>query len=503
MGSTVNGCGIGPDSTLLASFSQPTNQRTPDQTRVAQACHETNPNEVPIPQIIVQTGETPEHLAIVAYFTELSFNIRSPLASDLHALATLLFRECQRLFHIAFFLLNVVFCSTEVTLNPPCVAFIDRICFDSYVLFKNPCAHKLLSVKAFFSEHNMGCSIVANTQHFKVYGFEKLKDDLPDWTPDTYLENFCCLFEAPLATRKQAQQNPKLFKVWSIQFRDKETDSPITPDNKKIEKTLDAVYKLSPKRVSLPAFLVGFNEDSKSLVVKSVPSVFTEIQQHKAQFEQLVGDCVISGSTEFSFVPKRSILKGDRVRYRSNEYYFVPNGTTCYLYTDLDEMKNHNPKVMNWQYAPRIARVKPLISGTRVTPLREGTKSVPAPDVIPAPASAPTSTPATRLATESAKSTYQDNPLVSSSTTAPAPASAPLRPTTESAKSASQEWQKVPVSTSAPEVPNAPAPAHTRTPAQRTRVFTSKVTLVASTISYEHLKQYFPECKAVEYFLKF
>ena len=29
-----------------------------------------------------------------------------------------------------------------------------------------------------------------------------------------------------------------------------------------------------------------------SLVVKSVPSVFTEIQQHKAQFEQLVG-CLI------------------------------------------------------------------------------------------------------------------------------------------------------------------------------------------------------------------
>ena len=197
-----------------------------------------------------------------------------------------------------------MFFSTEVTLNPPCVAFIDKTCFDCYVLFKNPCVHKLLSVKAFFSEHNMSCNIVANTQHFKVYGFEKLKDNLPDWTPNTYPENFCCLFEAPLATRKQTKKNPKLFKVWSIQFREKETDSPITPDDQKIEKTLDAVDKLNPEqpaqesskqvtRVSLPAFLVvGFDEDSMSLVVKSVPSVFTEIQQHKAQFEQLVG-CLI------------------------------------------------------------------------------------------------------------------------------------------------------------------------------------------------------------------
>ena len=221
------------------------------------------------------------------------------------------------------------FSSTEVTLNPPCIAFLDRSCFEAYVLFKNPCAHNVLSVKAFFSEPHMGCAIVANTQHFKVYGFEKLKDNLPDWTPYTYPENFCCLFEAPLVTRIQTKKNPKLFKawsiqfreketelfkvwekeaelfkVWSIQFREKETDSPITPDNKKIEQTLDALDKLSPgqpvqesskqlTRVSLPAFLlVGFDEDSMSLVVKSVPSVFTAIQQHKAQFEQLVG-CLI------------------------------------------------------------------------------------------------------------------------------------------------------------------------------------------------------------------
>ena len=56
--STVNGSGIGPDSTLLGCFSQHTNQHTAEQTRVAQACHETNPNEVPIPQIIVQTGDS-------------------------------------------------------------------------------------------------------------------------------------------------------------------------------------------------------------------------------------------------------------------------------------------------------------------------------------------------------------------------------------------------------------------------------------------------------------
>ena len=167
------------------------------------------------------------------------------------------------------------FFSTEVTLNPPCVAFIDTICFDCYVLFKNPCVHKLLSVQTFFS--------------------------------------------------------------------DKETDSPITPDNQKIEKTLDAVYKLNPEqpaqnsskqrtRVSLPAFLVGFDEDSKSLVVKSVPSVFTAIQQHKAQF---VGACVLRGSKEFSFVQNR---------YSSQEYHAAPNRSSYCLNTDCATMHNHNLK---------------------------------------------------------------------------------------------------------------------------------------------------------------
>ena len=239
------------------------------------------------------------------------------------------------------------FFSTEVTLNPPCIAFIDRICFEAYVLFKNPCEHKFLSVKAFFSEHNMGCSIVANTQHFKVYGFEKLKDNLPDWTPDTYPEKFCCLFEAPFKARKRIKENPNLFKVWSIQFREKETDSPITPDNKMIEKTLDFAGKLNPEqpaqkisqqltRVSLPAFLVvGFDEDSMSLVVKSVPSVFTEIQQHKAQFEQLVG-CLIQCSMISDLVVGRSDV---HVFSRSdfNIELFIPDNVLAMILSMLSK----------------------------------------------------------------------------------------------------------------------------------------------------------------------
>ena len=342
--STVIGCGIGPHSTLLGSFSLPTNQRTPEQTRVAQACHETNPNEVPIPQIIVQTGETPENLATVYFVTELSFNRWSPLASDLHALAILFFRDCERLFHIAFFLLNVF--STEVALSPPCVAFIDRTCFDAYVLFKTPCAHKLTSVKAFFSEHNMGCSIIPNTQHFKVYCFEKLKDNLPEWTPDTYPEQFCCIFAAPLATRNQTKKNPNLFKVWSIQFREKVTDSPITPDNEKIEKILDFVDKLNPEkraqesskqltRVSLPAILlVGFDEDSMSLIVKSVPSVFTEIQQHKTQFEQLFG-CLIHCSMISDLVVRRIGI--DSSRYYFNIELFIPDKVLAMILSMLSK----------------------------------------------------------------------------------------------------------------------------------------------------------------------
>ena len=318
-----------------------------------------------------------------------------------------------------------MFFSTEVALNPPCVAFIDMDCYYAYGLFKTPCVHDLLFVGGFFSEPATGFGVVTDNPHFKVYGFQKLKDNLPDWTPDTYPTNFCCLFEAPLNTRKI---NSNLFKVWSIQFREKETDSPITPDEQKIEKTLDAVDKLNPgqpaqesskqlTRVSLPAFLVvGFDEDSMSLVVKSVPSVFTEIQQHKAQFEQLVG-CLIQCT------PSPPLKRGDCVIYRSNKYYIVPNGNTCYLYTDLATMTNHDPKVKNWQYTPRISCVK-FLSGTRTTPgptpisghtkqgttEHETTASVPAPDVTPAPApapapaSAPTSTPATRPATESAKS---------------------------------------------------------------------------------------------------
>ena len=106
-GSPVNGSVIGPDSTVLANYSQKSNQRTPNQTMVAQACHETDPNEVPIPQIIVQTGDTPENLTTVSFVTPLEFKKRSPLANDLRALSILLYRENLRLVFIVFFLFNV------------------------------------------------------------------------------------------------------------------------------------------------------------------------------------------------------------------------------------------------------------------------------------------------------------------------------------------------------------------------------------------------------------
>ena len=253
-----------------------------------------------------------------------------------------------------------MFFSTEVTLNPPCVAFIDRTCFDAYVLFKTPCAHDVLSVKAFFSAHNMGFCIIPNTQHFKVYCFEKLKDNLPDWTPDTYPENFCCLFEAPLATRIQTKKNPNLFKVWSIQFREKETNSPITPDNKKIEETLDFAGKLNPDqpvqksskqltRVSLPAFLVvGFDEDSMSLVVKSVPSLFTAIQQHKAQFEQLVG-CLIHCSMISDLVVGRSYRDLIFSRYDFNIELFISDKVLAMILSMLSKAD-----VLNAMVKPRL-----------------------------------------------------------------------------------------------------------------------------------------------------
>ena len=175
-------------------------------------------------------------------------------------------------------------------------------CFDAYVLFKKPCEHNIL-VGAFFSAPNTGFGIVTDNQHFEVYGIEKLKFNLPDWTPDTYPTNFCCLFEAPLATRNQTMKNQNLFIVWSLQFIYKVTDSPKKSVNKLAEKTVAFAETVNSeqkstnqqKEVSLPALLlVGFDEDSMSLVVKSVPSVFTAMQQHKPQFEQLVGCSVIS-----------------------------------------------------------------------------------------------------------------------------------------------------------------------------------------------------------------
>ena len=202
--------------------------------------------------------------------------------------------------------------STEVALNPPCIAFLDKSCYQAYVLFQKS-AQKILNIAAFFSAPGMGWGIVTTNQHFQVYGFEKLKDDLPDWTEDTYPPNFCCLFNAPIPTRNQPNTHSNLFKVWSIKFRETETHSPIKPDSERIEKTVTFAEKLKSEKhaqesskqremVLLPALLlVGFDENSMSLVVKSVHSVCTAMQEHKAQFEQLVG-CLIHCSLQSHLV---------------------------------------------------------------------------------------------------------------------------------------------------------------------------------------------------------
>lgn len=180
--------------------------------------------------------------------------------------------------------------------------------------------------------------------------------------------------------------------------------------------------------------------------------------------------------------PSVPLKRGDRVIYRSKEYYFVPNGTSCYLYTDLASMLNHNPKVKNWQHSPQTDSVTPLRRGTRGTPgetplggrtkhrvsellsqetnEHKTTASV-SPEVTPAPASAsaPTSAPALP-ATESATNTSQDKPLVSALTTAPV-ALAP-RPAT-----ATTEHCVVPnysTSTTAPASTLFPVPVETRNP---------------------------------------
>ena len=85
-GSTVNGSGIGPDSMVLANYS--------------------NQNGVTIPQIIVHAGVTREDIIRMGLVTRLLFKKQSPLANDLHALSILLYRENTRLCHIVFFLFN-------------------------------------------------------------------------------------------------------------------------------------------------------------------------------------------------------------------------------------------------------------------------------------------------------------------------------------------------------------------------------------------------------------
>ena len=148
--------------------------------------------------------------------------------------------------------------------------------------------------------------------------------------------------------------------MWSIQFREKETNSPITPDNKKIEKTLDFAGKLNPDqpvqksskqltRVSLPAFLVvGFDEDSMSLVVKSVPSMFTAIQQHKAQFEQLVG-CLIHCSMISDLVVGRSYRDLIFSRYDFNIELFISDKVLAMILSMLSKAD-----VLNAMVKPRL-----------------------------------------------------------------------------------------------------------------------------------------------------
>ena len=56
--------------------------------------------------------------------------------------------------------------------------------------------------------------------------------------------------------------------------------------------------------------------------------------------------------------------------YNDQEYYFVPNGSSCYLYTDVADMKQHNPQVKKWAHTTSINSVKSL----RATPLFGHTK---------------------------------------------------------------------------------------------------------------------------------
>ena len=116
-----------------------------------------------------------------------------------------------------------------------------------------------------------------------------------------------------LHNKEPTHTHSHLFKVWSIKFLETETHSPIKPDSERIEKTVTFAEKLKSEKhaqesskqremVLLPALLlVGFDENSMSLVVKSVHSVCTAMQEHKAQFEQLVG-CLIHCSLQSHLV---------------------------------------------------------------------------------------------------------------------------------------------------------------------------------------------------------
>ena len=140
--STVNGSGIGPYSTVLGSFSRHTNQRTPEQTREAQACHETNPNEVPIPQIICTKQGTLQKTWPQCPFS-LSYRLTDGVLLQGIYMRWQYF--CSENAKGCFTLHSSCseFFSTEVTLNPPCITFIDTHLFRCLRLIQKHLVHTI------------------------------------------------------------------------------------------------------------------------------------------------------------------------------------------------------------------------------------------------------------------------------------------------------------------------------------------------------------------------
>lgn len=90
--SHFTGCGVGPNSTL-------------DLTLLNYINSQLGTKENPIPELVVHKGKDLD-LPEGVFIAELQFNKQSPLANDLRAASLLLFKETERLFRIAFFLLN-------------------------------------------------------------------------------------------------------------------------------------------------------------------------------------------------------------------------------------------------------------------------------------------------------------------------------------------------------------------------------------------------------------